>query len=223
MELSNKEIRNLQEGNTIKLVIGDSPMAVEFIGKLIQVREDSEGYKITLIGYVKGGQDVKVATFNLNDKRVDIKLYRSRLSGSLGQEVIQKTSQYLENRKKRKEEIDKFTDTVYILKEQVNSGGYFLTEGVLNEYILVEGAGKTSGMLTLDKVIKGNHDNCECCRGRWENKPKLLNKEVVKRMGIMEEENNKKGNVSVLRRDGKIKTILLNDTELDKLKLTTEY
>lgn len=223
MKLSNKEIRNLQEGNTIKLVIGDSPMAVEFIGKLILVREDSEGYKITLIGYLKGGKDVKTATFNLNDKRVDIKLYRSRLSGSLGQEVIQKTSQYLENRKKRKEEIDKFTETVYILKEQVNSGGYFLTEGVLNEYILVEGAGKTSGMLTLDKVIKGNHDNCECCRDRWENKPKLLNKEVVKRMGIMEEENNKKGNVSVLRRDGKVKTILLNDTELDKLKLTTEY
>lgn len=223
MKLSNKEIRNLQEGNTIKLVFGDSPMAVEFIGKLIQVREDSEGYKITLIGYLKGGKDVKTATFNLNDKRVDIKLYRSRLSGSLGQEVVQKTLQYLEYRKKRKEEIDKFTDTVYILKEQVNSGGYFLTEGVLNEYIIVEGAGKTSGMLTLDKVLKGNHDNCECCRGRWENNPKLLKKEVVKRMGIMEEENNKKGNVSVLRRDGKVKTILLNDTELDKLKITTVY
>lgn len=223
MKLSNKEIRNLQEGNTIKLVFGDSPMDVEFIGKLIQVREDSEGYKITLIGYLKGGKDVKTATFNLNDKRVDIKLYRSRLSGSLGQEVAQKTLQYLEYRKKRKEEIDKFTSTVYILKEQVNSGGYFLTEGVLNEYIIVEGAGKTSGMLTLDKVLKGNHDNCECCRGRWENNPKLLNKEVVKRMGIMEEENNKKGNVSVLGRDGKVKTILLNDTELDKLKLTTVY
>lgn len=223
MKLSNKEIRNLQEGNTIKLVLGDTPMSLEFVGKFILGREDSEGYKITLIGYVRGGKDVKTATFNLNDERVSIKLYRSKLSGNLGQEVAQKTSQYLEDKKKRKEEIDKFTSTVYILKEQVNNGGYFLTEGVLNEYILVEGAGKTSGMLTLDKVIKGNHDNCECCRGRWENNPKLLNKEVVKRMGIMEEENNKKGNVSVLGRDGKVKTILLNDTELDKLKLTTEY
>lgn len=223
MKLSNKEIRNLQEGNTIKLVLGDTPMSPEFVGKFILGKEDSEGYKITLIGYLKGDKVVKVVTFNLNDKRVGIKLYRSRLSGSLGQEVIQKTLQYLESRKKRKEEIGKFTGTVYILKEQVNNGGYFLTEGVLNEYILVEGAGKTSGMLTLDKVIKGNHDNCECCRGRWENNPKLLNKEVVKRMGIMEEENNKKGNVSVLGRDGKVKTILLNDTELDKLKLTTVY
>lgn len=63
--------------------------------------------------------------------------------------------------------MERKVNTVFIVTDQNNSGGYYIKNNEVNEIVIVEGYDKNHCLSRLDDYLEYNSNYCECCGERW--------------------------------------------------------
>lgn len=97
---------------------------------------------------------------------------------------------------------------MFIISFQNNSGGYFIRNKKVNDYVIVEGNSESHAISRLQDFINDYQEYCECCGVRWGNEEVILNEHQNIVYSLKE---NKDGNCVIHFLNGSSKTTKLKE------------
>ncbi|PKF14023.1 hypothetical protein [Macrococcoides caseolyticum] len=63
--------------------------------------------------------------------------------------------------------MERKVNTIFIVANQNNSGGYYIQNDEVNKMVIVEGYDESHCQSRLKEYLQDNSDYCECCGERW--------------------------------------------------------